>query len=532
MIVDLASDDLDAEISADICIVGAGAAGVTLALELSARGRSVVLLESGGLAEEAASQTLSEGESVGHPMALEYGRYRVLGGSTTHWTGRCAKLDPIDFQARDWTPYSGWPFGRDVLESYYARAARYCGFTEPWVADDAIPATLGLTLPAFDPARVEPFAWRYAPQREIRRYRDWGRDYQDDLRQRDNIRVLLHANLVDIEPAPSGERVVAAHAASLNGKRVRVQAESFVLCCGGVENARLLLHAAEAHPHTLIANPDMVGRFFMQHPRGKIAALDAEPATARQLQDMFNVFSRRSGAQYEIGFALPESVQRQERLLNASVILLYEADPQSAWEKLKRAAQARRPESVGDLLGALTNPGEIARNLVRRVLQGRHPVLETRAIDVIIDLEQAPDPDSRLSLADQRDALGLKRVRVDWRIGEMERRTSARFAALLAGEFERLGLGRLRLAPWLDDSGPIPAEALGGTYHHIGATRMAAGAASGVVDSDCKVYGADNLYVQGCSVFPTGGHANPTLTIVAVALRQADILDTAHARAA
>ncbi|MBY0564442.1 MAG: GMC family oxidoreductase [Hyphomonadaceae bacterium] len=512
MIEDLASGGLEREARADICVIGAGPAGITLALELAARGRRVILAEAGGLLPETETQALYGGECVGHPMALDEGRYRVLGGAATQWTGRCAPLDDIDFERREWVAHSGWPIGAETLKPYYAAAARYCGFSAPWGAGD-----LSVEAPPFDPDRIAAQVWRYAPQGRVRRYRDWGRDYFEDLRRAPGLRVILHANAVEFEP--QSRRIAAVSFASLHGQRLRVTADAFVLCCGGAENARLLLVCREQAPE-LLGGGDWIGRCFMQHPRGVIATVRADRAASERLQDAFNVLARRSGLQTELGFALSPSVQRRENLLNASAILTYTADPNAPWERLKQAVRG----DVGALAAALGRPRAIARNLWRRGVLGHHPLLETQAIAVVADLEQAPDPESRVTLGAEKDALGMPRLRVDWRIGAQERATAARFAVVLAEEFSRLRLGELTPAPWASSPGLMPTEALSGTFHHIGAARMSEGPATGVVDADCRVHGVDNLFVQGCAVFPTGGHANPTFTIVALALRQADFL--------
>jgi choline dehydrogenase-like flavoprotein len=518
MILDLRSGVLPASLEAEFCIIGAGAAGVTLALELSKAGRSVVLIESGGVKEEPDTQLLSLGRSIGHPMAAEHGRFRVLGGSTTHWSGRCAKLDPIDFETRDWIAHSGWPFERKELERFYDDAALYCGFERGWRDDDARASALSGGSTLFDGATLEPFVWRYAPMGSVRRVRDWGRDFLAELRE-SPIRVVLGANLTDFESEGDGQSVQAVIARSLQGHQLKVAARTFVLCCGGLENARLLMNG-KARGQINVVSP-MTGRCFMQHPRGDIGQLNVDAASSRFLQDHFNVCVRRNGLQYELGFVLPAELQRREQLLNASVILRYTPDPQAGWEHLKRALRTR---NLGAVSGALSAPGEIFENLYRRALLGHQPVLTNAKIWAMIDLEQAPDPQSRVTLSDDVDALGMPRIEIDWRIGALERQTAQHLSGRLADAVARTKLGEYTPAPWIQD-GSIPLTgALEGTFHHIGLTRMADDPHNGVVDRSCKTHGIDNLYVQGCSVFPTGGHANPTLTIVAMAVRQARLL--------
>jgi len=326
--------------------------------------------------------------------------------------------------------------------------------------------------------------------------------------------------VVAFEAAPAGGRLDAVQAASLNGKRVRVVAEDFVLCCGGGENARLLMHAEAEAPGALGSGLAMAGRFFMQHPRGSIAEVQARSDQARRLQDMFNVFARRASTQYEVGFGLPEMVQRREGLLNASVILRYEPPAESSWSRFKAGLGSA---DIKQIAGALVEPGEIVENVWRRGAQGRHPVFTAPRIDAEIDLEQSPDPDSRLLLSNDRDALGMRRLVSEWRIGGLEVTTASRFADLLSSAFKRHDLGVFKRSAWLE-RGVRDSRDLFGTFHHLCGTRMSHSVKDGVVDGQCRVHGCDNLYAQGASVFATGGHGNPTLTIVALALRQAEIL--------
>lgn len=532
MIEDLISIEGGARIDADICLIGAGAAGISIAQALVGSGLRVCLLESGGFQDEPETQSLYQAEAVGHPMSVTEGRYRLFGGSTTRWTGRCGMLAPIDIEPRPWLPDSGWPITLESLTPYYDQAQAVVGFAEPWTPDHEAPADAGVDLPAFDADYVEPFVWRYAPQGN-RVYRDWGKHFRATLERARDVRVLLHANCVGINPDERGDRVQSVTARALNGNTAEIRAGAFVLCAGGIENARQLLASPLGRPGAAGNRYDQIGRYFMQHPRGQTARLRTSEAAARRLQDLFNIFARRSGLQYEFGFALSEAAQRREGLLNCSAIFTYDADPLSGWESAKALLRDLRrflvsPATMGQVGRALAGANEVARNAGRQ-FSGRHSILSTRAIHVLMDLEQAPDPDSRITLSDRVDALGMPLPRIDWRLSELERTTARYFTTQLGREFSRLGIGELEPAPWLFDAAPINEDQLAGTFHHIGATRMSADPRKGAVDADCRVHGIENLYVTGCSVFSTGGQINPTFTIVALALRLAEHLQAALA---
>ena len=533
MIDDLRAGESTNSIDAEVLIAGAGAAGVTLALELARAGISVCLLESGGLDTEPDTQALSQGENTGYWVSLNAARPRVLGGATSRWGGRLAKLDPEDFTPRPWANSPGWPISYAEVEAFYPEAARQCGLNDSWREDREV-------LEELHPGRawdwssgVKPFVWRYAPT-GFRRYVHWGVMHRHALKDLPNLRVILHANLAGFEAGPDG-KLAAVTARALSGRKIRVSAKSFVLACGGIENARLLLASAESIPGGLHKGNDLVGRFFMQHPRGGVASVAGDKALGLQLQDVFNVFTRRRPPQYEIGFALSQEVQAKEKLLNCSAVLLYDADPASGWELLKdrlsRSVRRNTHTTLAKRRFSAFDLALIVRNVLRRGLLGRHSLVAPRAVRVIVDVEQVLQRESRITLTDARDDLGMRRVSIDWRLSDLERTTARRFAELLKAQFAELGMGEVVLDSWLDGEGPIPEWALVDNVHHMGATRMGRSPDDGVVDGDLRLFGCDNVYVTGSSVFPSGGHANPTLTIIALTLRLAEHLKRTHGQA-
>ena len=528
MIVDLGQPGPQEDVRADVCIVGAGAAGITLARALSGSGLSICLVESGGLKSDPQVEALNEGESCGHVVEFTEGRARGLGGTTTKWTGRCTPFDPEDLEPRDWLPSALWPIPYDEVARYHQSAQIYCGFPWRWSPDARVIARLSPPpVPRFAASRVSPFVWRYAP-RGARRYQDWGKRFRRPLRTAHDTRVMLNATLTEFHVSSDDpDRIDAITVRALSGAAARVSARVFVLCCGGVEYPALLLEGKRATGAAFGDSGDQVGRCFQQHVRGVIATVDVDRAGSRRLQELFNVFLRTGGVQHEIGFRLSSEIQRAERLLNASAFMSYVSDPASGWDSAKKAGDAlleSRFDAVWPNLGrAATRPWPVIENLFRRGTD-RHAFLATERIEVVVDLEQEPDPESRVTLSDRRDAFGRGLPRVDWRINERERTTAARFAAVLRDEFQRLGLGAVKPAAWLDPATPLAEAPVTGTHHHMATTRMSETASNGVVDRNCKVHDMANLYVGGCSVFATGGHANPTFMIVALALRLADHL--------
>jgi choline dehydrogenase-like flavoprotein len=528
MIDDLREFENGKTLTVDVCVVGAGAAGITIAKELLSSGLRVCLVEAGGLNEEDEAQDFYQGESIGHLVTMDEGRYRVFGGSVTRWRGRCATFDPIDFAHRDWIHKSGWPIDLETLRPYYRRAETLANFPEPWKSDDEdVSKALGISLPKFESDGVRPFVWRCSPESH-RQHFSWSRAYSHELKTSSNSCVLLHANLAGFEANAEGSKIEAITVRSLNDKSMTIKARAFALCCGGIENVRLVLNAPQ-NIQRRVNEFDNLGRYFAQHPRGCIATLEAPPEIARRLQNLFTTFYKRRGVHYEIGFALTESVQREHRLVNASAAMHYHARSNSPWKsgaRLRQAIGSRTPYEgmVRDALTAIGGAPSVAANLGRRLVLAQPAILADPIITILIDLEQEPNPQSRVMLSAQRDRLGMMRAKVDWKISEIERRTSRFFNGYIAQELKRLGFGESHASPWLSSNAPIRDDELYGTYHHIGTTRMSKDPRDGVVNEHCRSHGVENLYFAGCSVFPTGGHANPTFSIVALAIRLADHL--------
>ncbi len=542
MLIDLEKVQDETRFTADICIIGAGPAGITIAKELANSRLSVVLAESGSRKDDHNAVSLYEGLSIGHPVDLTTGRYRIFGGASTRWGGRCALLDPLDFEDRPWIPLSGWPVSYDQLSPFYRRALEICNFKEKWLSPSAVYQSLGIQFPEFTYGKLAPFVWRMAAPElaptfirgitlGYRAAFNFGRAYADVLEGAENIRVLHHANLVEFHADKNATGISSARFSSLSRRTVEVLAKRFVVACSGIENARILLNLPQ--PLLEAANKyDQIGRCFAQHPRGVIGTVEASQKQALALQRTFNIFvrPRRIPIQYEVGLALTEKAQRKDALLNASVALNYEADDESIWmagKRLRDVIKRRRPlqmNFLADLATVVFGASSVGGNIARRWVLGREIIHKNPVIRAVIDLEQAPRPNSRISLLDERDSLGMRKAVVNWMVGDLERKTAAAFGEFLDEELRHNGMGELRKSQWLNSDEPVGGQHLYGNLHFIGATRMSKSARDGTVDANCRVFGIENLYMAGASVFPIGGHANPTVTIVALAVRLADHL--------
>ncbi len=498
-------------IEAEVCIVGAGAAGIAIARELVGQQFRAVVLESGGFALEAETQALYAGENVGGRYAgLDEMRLRYFGGTTNHWAGNCRPLDEFDFIARPWVPHSGWPFARSEIVSHYRRAERLCEIG-PFDYENARwnGGGDGQPLP-FRSDRILTSVYRRSPPTRF------GDVYRDDLSRADNVTTYLHANVVEIETDEAAKRVTGLRVATLSGNEFRVAARLYVVAAGGIENARLLLLSERVQRGGLGNGNDLVGRFFMDHTilaSGSLLPLD--PYLSAELYDL----TRRT---YGI-LTLAEETLRREGLLNVTILLqLVAPDPAAGVTSLKAIlgafGEATYPDELGThLWNVITDIDDVAAAAYRKIFRRQGPL---RLIRLQNRAEPLPNPESRVTLAAERDRLGQRRARLDWRRGKTELRSIQRAHEIIGLEAGRLGLGRVRVD--LDGENPEWPHSWSVSGHHIGTTRMHHDPKRGVVDAQCRVHGIANLFVSGSSVFPTSGHSNPTLTVVALALRTAD----------
>jgi choline dehydrogenase-like flavoprotein len=527
MIIDTRGVDEGSVVETTVCVVGAGVAGITLALELDKQGIDVCLLESGGFKPDEETRDLYRGENLGLPYTFADGsRSRYLGGSSNCWGGWCRPLDPWDFEVRDWVRHSGWPFGLDELSPYYERTH----------------TLLRLGPPNFDPSWWESSIGRADVRRlplVTGRIRDtisqfspparFGKLYRADLQRSSRVRVFLYANVVHIDTDPDATRVTRMQVATLSGRRISVAARHFVLATGGIENARMLLASNRVRPAGLGNDHDVVGRYFMDHPRLMSASIRFKPAWARnKLYDIKyhyqNAAVSAHGTHVSSQFALTRAVLERERLLNSRVWFFsyFYGEGSAGAEALIRCKQGLlKKDQPGwrlshDLATMAAHPLDTAGFGFTRMFQPRALIADVR-MQAIVEAE--PNPDSRVTLSLQKDSLGMNRVRVDWRLTDLVRRTFDRTFTLLGEELRIGGVADVVIDD-PQEGNPWPPE-LEGTWHHMGTTRMHDSPEEGVVDRHCKVHGIENLHIAGSSVFPTVGANFPTITLAALALRLA-----------
>jgi choline dehydrogenase-like flavoprotein len=546
MIEDACEFDHEALIEADVCIVGGGAAGITLALELIGKPLRVVLLEAGGLKPDRWTQSLYEGEVADEKLHSPPHRYRArrFGGSTTIWGGRCMPFDAIDFETRDYVSASGWPFALDALQPFYPRANELCeAGAFAYTVEQAFrrplrPMLAGFSSSHFTTNTLERFS---CPT-------NFGVRYLRELRSAGNIRVVLHANVTQIKFQADRRVVRSVVARTPNGRRLEVQARQIVLAAGGLEVARLLLANRDAFPEGIGNQHGVVGRYYMCHVAGTVGTLRLADA-ARRVWHGYDV--SEDGIYCRRRLALAPHVQRRLGIGNFIARLhhpritdpahrapvlsaLQLAKGMISYEYGKRLHGEERVSAVTwlrHIRNVLCGPHEVAafgwhmlrdRALARR----KFPSIIVRSaaghFSVDFHAEQQPNPLSRVTLTDSCDALGMPRIRVDWRYTGADITCVREAVRLLARDIESSGVDRFDYDPDSIELEMARYGAYGG--HHLGTARMGTDVRRSVVDANCRVYGLDNLFVAGGAVFPTSSQANPTLTIVALAVRLASHL--------
>jgi choline dehydrogenase-like flavoprotein len=566
----------------DLVIVGGGPAGLTVAREFFGTSIRVLVVESGLLDETQEHAALAAVESIGEPLTelqkqkriafhgassrlwsqnlQPYGvRCRALGGSSHAWAGKSAAFDLIDFASRSWVRSSGWPMKREALDPYLDRAAVSLNLG-PNCYDDRLWELIGVKAPepSLEAAGLRSFFWQFARDRidqlDIMRF---GREFAS-LRA-ENVRVLLNATARQIKLTSDGSSFIGLDVATIDGIASEIRASVAVIAASGIENPRLLLASNAVHSNGIGNAHDLVGRFLMDHTGARVARF--ELSAIAPIMKRFGFYGLRHSGRthmYMHGLALSPEVQKREQLLNSAVYFMPERAPDDPWDALKRLLQRKSSNSLNDALAIVTGSRLVAKGIGMKALTSTvvPDSLKKFIVDAVVRYrpnmaaeqfqsrgvphkltklwidaisEQRPNPDSRISLSDRFDRLGVPLAKVDWRINDDERRTLIRLAELVCEAFPRVGLPRPRLEPWVAEKRFVDGIVID-MAHTLGTTRMSENPRFGVVDENCKVHGIGGLYIAGGSIFPTSGHANPTLMILAFAIRLADKIKSEHFR--
>ena len=489
-------------IEGDICIIGAGAAGISMALEWMNTPYKVILLEGGGFDYEAAMQDLYKGKTTGQRYyPLESARLHYFGGTTGHWAGFCSTFDPIDFQKRDWVPHSGWPIKREDLDPYYARAHKnldlgpYEYSYEYW--KDKEPGRESLP---FEPDTVWNKIWQFSPPTRF------GTKYKDTIVNASNIHLYTYANVTDITANENVSVITQVTVRNFTGKSHTVKAKNFVVACCSIQNARLLLASNKQAPKGLGNDNDNVGRYFMEHLEIKSAEMwlpELDPLKLYAL-DFGNT-------KWRAELAISAKKQEEYKILNgtASLTPLVAGREQPAFIDVWKSSDPKERDKSFSKIAA---PSKKANNK-----NGYS------SYELFTRVEQGPNPNSRVTLDTETDALGMRRAMLHWELTQLEKRSIRGIYEIIGQQLGIAAKGRVRLLEYLRDENDTSwPEFTGGGWHHMGTTRMGNDPKTSVVDANCKVHGIANLYTAGSSNYVTAAAPNPTLTLVALTLRLSD----------
>jgi choline dehydrogenase-like flavoprotein len=512
MHIDARTLDNGSLIEGDICIVGTGAAGLSLALEWMNTPYKIILLEGGGFDYEERIQDMYNGKGTGQRYyPIKSSELHYFGGTTGHWGGMCSLFDPIAFKKRDWVELSGWPFTQDELIPYYKRAhvnldiGEYDFNLSNWQKKDPTLVTLPL-----EEEVVWNKVWRFSPPTRF------GRKYKETIVNAKNIHLYTYAKVVDIVANESVSAVKEVTVKNYAGKTHKVAAKIFVFACAGIQNARVLLAANKQARRGLGNDNDVVGRYFMEHPEIKSAELWLKEPGSLKLY-----MSEPPKIQGEI--AIMPKKQEEFQILNGIVSFspgeLARKTP--AFINIWSTGDPRKNQKQVDQ--ALYKAGG---NRITRFFKSLREDKKTHeSFLMTIRLEQAPNPLSRVTLSTEKDELGVPRAALNWAFTSLEKKSILKIYGLIGQQVGEAGIGRVKLLDdLLDAKGDTLPDTTSGGWHHMGTTRISDDPKFGVVDANCKIHGIENAYMAGSSCFPTGGAVNPTLTIVALSIRLGDHL--------
>jgi len=507
MHIDLDQAESGRKFRARFCVVGGGTAGLLLAIRLAERGGEVLLLEAGGLELEERSQNLYDAEMGGTRHAgTTAGRFRTFGGSSTRWGGQLLPYTADVFRPRVGSPSLSWPIAESDVAPFYDELQRILGV-------DLLPFDAGLlsalkrsAVEFSDDVRLRFSKWIPFAKRNL------ARTLGKTALTHPKITVVSHANVAELLGDGAG-RIVAARVRDYAGREFRCEAEEFIVTTGTIESSRLLLLSEAAVPNA----HGQVGRYFHDHISWPAAEFLA-PERQRMLEQLGPFFV--DGTLHTCKLEASPELRAQQDLLTVMAHVTIEEPEDSGPSAVRNLMESVQRGKVGEALRtnlwpALRGSGDVLRLLLQARFKQRRAVSKHARVRLHIDLEQAADERNRIRLSDEKDALGIRKAIVDWRVGEQERETARLFAAVIRAELERLGLAPRE---WSEE--PVFAD----TFHAMGGLRMGDDARTSVVDRDLRVHGVANLYVASCAVYPSGGSSNPTFTLMALALRLAERL--------
>jgi choline dehydrogenase-like flavoprotein len=497
---------------ADICIVGAGAAGITLAVVFARKGKKVLLLEGGGATREDSSQALYDSEIAGLPhRGIHTGRIRVKGGTTVRWGGQILELDALDFTPRPGVPESGWPFPQSELTPFYERALHLEGLAKVDRSDAAVWRDHHLPFTQF--ADLQAYLSRWCPEPNFARL------HNRTLATHPNLHLWLHANAVEL--LTEDDIVAGLRCRTLTGVETTFRAQQYIFALGGIESSRFFL---QPRPGGLPWNRSgLLGQHFQDHI--DCNAAQVIPHDLASFHETFDpIFSR--GFKFLPKLRLPPQLQSQLGTLSVGSTMGFEDTGKArmqAKHTIRNLMRGRFSDVTRDNLTHTAKHVPMLFNQAwRYYIQRRAYAPPEVRIFLRIHCEQEPTSHSSITLTDQRDPLGLFRVRLDWQISERELDTIRQYVRIAQRSLADIA----NIIPDTDlmSGSPDFRTRCDDSNHHMGGMRMSTSDSTGVVDTNLRLYGLSNIYICSSAVFPCSGFSNPTHTVLALAIRLCDHL--------
>ena len=499
--------------TADICIIGSGAASLAMLTRLYSTKYKVLVIEAGDENITEQSQQLYDVITPYHPFdGARNGRFRVFGGSTTRWGGQSLPIDKIDFEPREWLPNSGWPISYDTIANYYAEVDNFLDLHSNSYEDDIYALLAKSPMPVTEELKLKFSKWSPTPNLREK--------YRGKINNSTNVFLLKNASVTNLKLTEDFSAVDTVTIKNINSKVGTVKAKNYILACGGIENARLLL-ASNLELNTGIGNTyDLVGRFLQDHPNAEVGNLIP---TSKNNQAYLNYFYVKK-TRFLPRFFFSEIFQASKKILNTNAYIQFQSQDNDAFSIAKEIyrKQIRGELSLSELKLAL----KLIKELPELLSMAKHYYINNKVFTpkalakLHIIMETPPLWENCISLSAELDRLGTPKAIIKWKVDEKVHHTLLECTHVLKSYFASSNMGEVVVEKWLYTENW--ADNIKDAKHHIGTTRMANSKEKGVVDKNCKVFGTDNLYIAGSSVFPTSGHSNPTATIIALSLRLVD----------
>jgi choline dehydrogenase-like flavoprotein len=513
MIRDLVQCVPGSEQRSDVCVIGAGAAGIALSVELARLGKTVTLLEAGGAFFEQKAQQPYASVSDGLPhRGLHAGRFRVLGGTTTVWGGQILELDALDFDERSWVRESGWPFPKEELIEYYARALQLEGVADALQDDGHVWAKLGECTPKFD--QLQTYLSRWCPEPNFSNL------HGPLLVESSAIEVWIHANAVEL--LMNDEAAFGIRCRTQTGKEATFTAGLYVFCLGAIESSRFFLQPRDgALPWN---SSGLVGRHFQDHI--DCDAPTVIPHSNAALHRIFDAIYLK-GFKYNPKLKMTQETQKKESLLSAGATFFSVSNLDETLGVMKKTAKQLLRRSFSEVTPH--EAWQLVRNgplLIRQAhrLAMHHRVYQPASAEIKmrVHCEQEPTSNSSITLSHDRDEFGQLRTKLSWKISDVELRTIRRFTEIVQSSIA--SLAKIVPDPLLVESAANFRDRCEDSFHHMGGMRMNDSPQCGVVDRHLRLHGTRNVYICSSAVFPTSGFSNPTHSLLALTVRLADRL--------